>query len=541
MGIASLWKLLTEEGVVRKLSGSDPSQHHTLLSELDGTAIAVDLSAWIMQADQQLALLPHFGRTERCMKVALERSIQWLRHGCLPVIVVEGRAPAEKLAAVQARYAARNGVDGGGRGSSSFIALGKSVGVMLQQLGLPVFYSPGEAEATCAALVRAGRVDAAASFDSDTMVHGAERVYHTLKLSTLKPGECELVSCDLGDIRKALGIQRGGQVALSVIAMLAGSDYDLVGTSGVGSDDSGVLEALEALVARPPDAELAALTKCTGCKRCGHEGGRKGAGCRARAFARCDCAFHRREAERGVEAIARRIRADAAPLAAARAAAAVFQREAGAADAYVAARAAELGGAPGARLHWLHRPRTLAVWAELERRRVKLTWDLPMLRGKLLPLLLDWDLAHSGEENGAGEGGRAKRGPSSGRASTAEARSVRISAVRQHAAQLEQRHLSGYGLLARLLVQQRARALLGPKPSAGPAVARGPDSAVLAAARGSSGAGTQRSPAKSADIRRYVEQGSPGRLGATACEGGELDLTTPEGCCRSPAIDLTQT
>lgn len=62
------------------------------------------------------------------------QSIQWLRHGCLPVIVVEGRAPAEKLAAVQARYAARNGVDGGGRGSSSFIALGKSVGVMLQQL-----------------------------------------------------------------------------------------------------------------------------------------------------------------------------------------------------------------------------------------------------------------------------------------------------------------------------------------------------------------------------------------------------------------------
>ncbi|KAL6777267.1 XPG3 [Auxenochlorella protothecoides x Auxenochlorella symbiontica] len=729
------------------------------------------------------------------MKVALERSIQWLRHGCLPVIVVEGRAPAEKLAAVQARYAARNGVDGGGRGSSSFIALGKSVGVMLQQLGLPVFYSPGEAEATCAALVRAGRVDAAASFDSDTLVHGAERVYHTLKLSTLKPGECELVSCDLGDIRKALGIQRGGQAALSVIAMLAGSDYDLVGTSGVGSvgslkllrhllgpgaqDDSGVLEALEALVARPPDAELAALTKCTGCKRCGHEGGRKGAvarhtpknpcpccaeldaagagrgpageegdgagaaraeGCRARAFARCDCAFHRREAERGVEAIARRIRADAAPLAAARAAAAVFQREAGAADAYVAARAAELGGAPGARLHWLHRPRTLAVWAELERRRVKLTWDLPMLRGKLLPLLLDWDLAHSGEENGAGEGGgggtrpefwarevqkvqggaaagprkaagaaaapprgwryvvrwervpgvaaeayppllavrpRERRGRGAGGeegpepasqsrgsqgaasqaegadaasipmtleafdrhwldGSTAEARSVRISAVRQHAAQLEQRHLSGsrsggrggarpapaspetQGLLARLLVQQRARALLGPKLSAGPAVARGPDSAVLAAARGSSvvgdarggaataraparrgrglaegwagarpeegggeaqvsptpraavgtasprkrglreagggvgpaspagaallqGAGTQRSPAKSADIRRYVEQGSPGRLGPTACEGGELDLTTPEGCCRSPAIDLTQT
>lgn len=170
--------------------------------------------------------------------------------------------------------------------------------------GLPVFYSPGEAEATCAALVRAGWVDAAASFDSDTLVHGAERVYHTLKLSvrsvrpargagqagrqgglrsgvglplpgrglpclppghlagnrqrcaplssprkplvqpgrtpppprpqTLKPSECELVSCDLGDIRGALGIQRGGQAALSVIAMLAGSGVLLPSFLGGG-------------------------------------------------------------------------------------------------------------------------------------------------------------------------------------------------------------------------------------------------------------------------------------------------------------------
>lgn len=49
--------------------------------------------------------------------------------------------------------------------------------------GLPVFYAPGEAEATCAALAALGAVDACASFDSDTLVYGAERVYHTLKLS----------------------------------------------------------------------------------------------------------------------------------------------------------------------------------------------------------------------------------------------------------------------------------------------------------------------------------------------------------------------
>lgn len=183
MGISSLWKLLAEEGILRKLVGSSPEEHSSLLAELDGKVIAIDLSAWIMQADQQMALSPHFSRTERCMKVALERSIQWLRHGCLPVIVVEGTPPAEKQATIQARFAARNGFEGGGRGSASFLALGRAVGVLLSQLGLPVFYAPGEAEAVCVALERAGAVHACASFDSDTLVYGARRVYHTLKLN----------------------------------------------------------------------------------------------------------------------------------------------------------------------------------------------------------------------------------------------------------------------------------------------------------------------------------------------------------------------
>lgn len=49
--------------------------------------------------------------------------------------------------------------------------------------GLPVFYAPGEAEAVCAALSRAGCVDGCASNDSDCLLYGAEAVYHTLKLS----------------------------------------------------------------------------------------------------------------------------------------------------------------------------------------------------------------------------------------------------------------------------------------------------------------------------------------------------------------------
>lgn len=40
-------------------------------------------------------------------------------------------------------------------------------------------------------------------------------------------------------------------------------------------DDELVLQRLEAAIAAGPDPELDALTKCTGCRVCGHEGGRK--------------------------------------------------------------------------------------------------------------------------------------------------------------------------------------------------------------------------------------------------------------------------
>ena len=137
--------------------------------------MAVDLSIWVMQADQQVALLPLFSQVERCMKVrgngwvggklegffagalasdapmnpfspimtlqvAFERSVQWLRHGCLPVIVVEGQAPPEKRAAQQARWAAANGGSsyhgggGGGGGGAQFQRLGLLVAGLLQEL-----------------------------------------------------------------------------------------------------------------------------------------------------------------------------------------------------------------------------------------------------------------------------------------------------------------------------------------------------------------------------------------------------------------------
>lgn len=50
-----------------------------------------------------------------------------------------------------------------------------------------MFYAPGEAEAVCAALNRAGCVDAVASSDSDTLLYGAETLLQSLKLSVRGP------------------------------------------------------------------------------------------------------------------------------------------------------------------------------------------------------------------------------------------------------------------------------------------------------------------------------------------------------------------
>eukprot|EP00887_Chlorella_sp_A99_P003372 scaffold7.g3372.t1 len=442
MGVNTLWKLLAAEEVVQKYAGLNPADYAALVRAVDGAVIAVDLAMWLMQAELQKELLPHFSREERCMKVAFERALQWLRHGCLPVIVVEGTAPVEKRGAHEARHLSRTGVAGGGsaagRKNGQFQRLARLVGDLLKELGLPVIQAPGEAEAACAALQAAGAVDACASFDSDTLLYGAETVYHTLKLSTNDLKNCEVQRVSMTSVRAQLGIAAGGTRALAVIAMLAGSDYDLDGAQGVGSagalavarhliggdaDDARVLERLEALLVAPPDPRLLLLDKCTGCVTCGHEGGRKGkikrhtaknpcpcclesesGECRATASLQCQCTFHRLEGERRVARIVERVRRDPSFPQEARRALAVFDSQRSEAERAVAQQLAALGVRQGQRLSWrvwavgsclaalLHRPRVLGVFDYIEARRQQLLWDLPAVRSKMLPALMEWDL-----------------------------------------------------------------------------------------------------------------------------------------------------
>lgn len=73
MGVKQLWSLLQGERILEKTQGANPEAHLDIVHEVDGKVIAVDLAMWMMQADQQQALLPHFSKEERCVKVAFER------------------------------------------------------------------------------------------------------------------------------------------------------------------------------------------------------------------------------------------------------------------------------------------------------------------------------------------------------------------------------------------------------------------------------------------------------------------------------------
>jgi hypothetical protein len=333
MGVAHLWQSLGHSGAVEAFSGATPQGHARLLGEVQGSAVAVDLSTWIMQAATQPALQEHYATpTARALSVVLSRTVHWLRHGCLPVFVIEGRTPPEKLERLKERFAASAAGGGGsgrqagnnpfaarGRGnagagaggcnsgnggntttnnnnnntssSSRLDAIGRAVRELLDALGVPHVQAVGEAEATCAALSACGWVSAAATLDVDALLFGAQAVWRHVHLPYDNPPRAELVLCRMSSVRRALGLREGGQAALVAVAQLAGGDYHVQGASRVGDalaltavrallagqeSDEGLSRALAEALERGPDPALAALTKCTGCRTCGHESGGQG-------------------------------------------------------------------------------------------------------------------------------------------------------------------------------------------------------------------------------------------------------------------------
>ena len=353
-------KLLDEEGAIVRVDGSDeddPDAQRIIRESVDGKALAVDLSFWIMQACTQQALDEVYNEdlgfddpdASKTAKIVFDRALNYLRHGCVPVGVIDGQAPWQKLGALRARWGAHAGGGGGAFGRCGEVAL-----EVLRALGLPGVEAPGEAEATCAVMDSMGIVDGCVTSDGDSLLFGARTVFKTLRLSHHDQRDLFMERVEAADVGKRLML--GDDVehvapALTALALLTGGDYDLTGAKNVGGTkallvvkalakgearrralagaagrdrrDRTLPERLDRFLAAAPDPTIEALDKCTGCARCKHDGCGKckvkshvrgcrecgtDAGCRERD-GECECPFHARADERWLHKVRERANA----------------------------------------------------------------------------------------------------------------------------------------------------------------------------------------------------------------------------------------
>ena len=183
------------------IEAEDRDAHPDLLRRVRGKTVAVDLSIWIFEATSQRELAELFTPAGQVAKVVFERACNFLRHGVVPVGVLDGVPPPEKVQRLGLLTAA-------GAGGGDFRGLGKVASKVLAALGLQTVEAPGEAEATCAALNARGLVDACATGDGDALLFGATTVFKTLKLYADNPELSRLERCESAWIADALSLPK---------------------------------------------------------------------------------------------------------------------------------------------------------------------------------------------------------------------------------------------------------------------------------------------------------------------------------------------
>ena len=306
MGVKDVWHI------------AGPCEERISLHSLRGQTLAIDLAGWVVQNNaapgmQLTVTRPHLRNIFFRVSTLLGLDI-------LPVVVLDGAPPDLKKATVAAR---NQQVWGGGRAGPGqlqspkrqqrrqFSGVLRDCERLLASLGVPCVTAPGEAEAYCAALNRAGLVDAVVSDDSDCFCYGARTV---LRNFSTDPKSFSVSRYTAAALQHEVGLSRQRMV---VMALLLGCDYNLGGVAGVGREAVTKLfsvwgepgrgtRELDQVLAWSQDSEPADLvaSKPVHCGTCGHAGSvsshRKlgcgtcgtGAGCRSSGVPECDCDYH---------------------------------------------------------------------------------------------------------------------------------------------------------------------------------------------------------------------------------------------------------
>ncbi|XP_042882677.1 uncharacterized protein LOC122259799 [Penaeus japonicus] len=223
MGVKDLWSLVSPTGEVLPLTA------------LEGKAVAIDLSCWVV--DCQALQLGHVARPH--LRNLFFRTMALLNNGVLPVFVLEGDAPSMKWNTINSRNQRNFHLSSNSSGKnlslktgkrSRFKSVLKECRELLDMLGVPWVQAKGEAEATCAALNYYNMVEGVISQDSDVFLYGGQTVFRNFTANQSK-ATVEKFSMDL--LEEHLKLTRGG---LILLALLLGCDYFQAGVQGVGKD-----------------------------------------------------------------------------------------------------------------------------------------------------------------------------------------------------------------------------------------------------------------------------------------------------------------
>lgn len=190
MGIKGLFPFISESAPL--------AIKETEMKALTGRTIAIDASMClyqflvaVRQGEAQSNLSNSSGEVTSHIQGFLSRTVKMLELGLKPVYVFDGKPPelkkaelagrAEKKAEADADYeAALAGGDAeeirkaSHRTARATPQMNADVQELLRLLGCPVILAPSEAEASCAALCKAGKVYAAATEDMDCLTFGTD-------------------------------------------------------------------------------------------------------------------------------------------------------------------------------------------------------------------------------------------------------------------------------------------------------------------------------------------------------------------------------